>query len=66
MPMARVIAFVVKEVKEAHPAIIFFAIGFNLIELTTQLIFNRYEIRFAYYTLAILAALVGETAVPGG
>jgi hypothetical protein len=53
--MPRVITFVVKEVKAALPAIIFFAIGFNLIELTTQLILNQYLIRFADYTLATLA-----------
>jgi hypothetical protein len=61
--MSRVIAFVVKEVKDALPAIIFFAIGFNLIELTTQLILNQYLIRFADYTLATLAALLVGKAV---
>jgi hypothetical protein len=61
--MPRVIAFVVKEVKEALPAIIFFAIGFNLIELTTQLLLDRYLIQFADYTLATLAALLVGKAV---
>jgi hypothetical protein len=63
MPMSRVIAFVIKEVKDALPAVIFFAIGFNLIELTTQLILDRYLIQFANYTLATLAALLVGKAV---
>jgi hypothetical protein len=61
--MPRVIGFVVREVREALPAIIFFAIGFNLIELNTQLILNQYLIRFGDYTLATLAALLVGKAV---
>jgi hypothetical protein len=59
----RVIAFVVKEVREALPAMIFFAVGFNLIELTTQLILDRYLIHFADYTLATVGALFVGKAV---
>jgi hypothetical protein len=63
MPKTRIIAFVVKEVKEALPAIIFFAIGFNLIELTTQLVLDAYEVQFANFTVATLAALLVGKAV---
>jgi len=63
MPMSRVIAFVVKEIKEALPAMVFFAIGFCLIELTTQLLLDAYLVQFANYTVAILAALFIGKAV---
>jgi hypothetical protein len=63
LPIPRFLRFVIKEVREALPAIIFFAIGFNLIELTTQLILNQYSIRFADYSLATLAALLVGKAV---
>jgi len=33
-------AFVIKEIREALPAIAFFAAGFNLVVLTTQLILD--------------------------
>lgn len=57
------IAFVVKEIKEALPAMIFFAIGFNLIELTTQLILDNYHVQFADYTVATVGALLVGKAV---
>jgi hypothetical protein len=37
MPKSRVLAFLVKELKELLPPTVFFAISFNLILLTTQL-----------------------------
>jgi hypothetical protein len=63
MPSSRLIAFVVREIKEALPAIIFFAIGFNLIELTTQLLLDIYSVQFADFTVATLAALLVGKAV---
>ena len=63
MPKSHLIAFIVKEVKEALPAIVFFAIGFNLIELTTQLLLDTYSVQFANFTLATLAALFVGKAV---
>jgi hypothetical protein len=67
MSGSRLIAFVVREVKEALPAIIFFAVGFNLIELTTQLILDTYLVQFANYTVAVLAALlVGKAVLVAG
>jgi hypothetical protein len=50
--------FVVKEFKEMLPPTIFFAAGFNLILLTTQLILDDYGAQFASFMLAIGAALV--------
>jgi hypothetical protein len=54
MHTPRVISFVANEIKEALPAVIVGAIGFNLIERTTQLLLNQYLIRFTNYTLAAL------------
>jgi hypothetical protein len=61
--MPRLLAFAIKEAKEALPPIVFFAIGFNLIELTTQLILDDYLVRFANFMVATGAALVVGKAV---
>src|SRR5271165_5137790 len=60
VPMSRLpaLAFVVKEFKEMLPPTIFFAVGFNLILLTTQLILDDYGAQFASFMLATAAALV--------
>jgi hypothetical protein len=63
MHLPRLIAFVIKELREALPAIVFFAIGFNLIGLTTQLLLDTYNVQFADYTAATLAALLVGKAV---
>jgi hypothetical protein len=67
-PMRRILespvpAFIIKEIKEALPAMIFFAIGFNLIVLTTQLILDDYGAQLAGFTVATAAALVVGKAV---
>ena len=56
-------AFLIKEFLEALPAIVFFAVGFNLIVLTTQLILDDYEVQFAGFMVATMAALVVGKAV---
>src|SRR5215469_14616549 len=63
MAQSRAVAFVVKEFEEMVPPIIFFAIGFNLIELTTQLVLDNYFVRFANYLVATMAALIIGKAV---
>ena len=63
MPRSRAMAFVLQEIKEALPPIVFFAVGFNLIELTTQLVLDDYLVRFANYLVATMAALVVGKAV---
>ena len=45
-------AFVIEEFMEALPAIVFFAIGFNLVVLTTQLILDDYAAQFAGFMVA--------------
>lgn len=60
---SRTLGFVVKEAAEALPAVVFFAVGFNLIELTTQLILTDYQVEFANYMLATMAALLIGKAV---
>ena len=52
------IAFVVKEFKEMVPPTIFFAVGFNLILLTTNLILNDYRVQFSSFLLATTGALI--------
>src|SRR5208282_6390354 len=56
-------AFIIKEIREALPAIVFFAIGFNLIVLTTQLILDDYGAQLAGFMVATMAALVVGKAV---
>jgi hypothetical protein len=63
MPVPRVVAFVVKEFREALPPIVFFFVGFNLIELTTQLILSDYMARLANYMIATTVALIVGKAV---
>ncbi|NVN12230.1 hypothetical protein HUK84_14055 [Nguyenibacter vanlangensis] len=63
MPKSSIVSFLVKEVKEALPPMIFFAIGFNLIVLTTNLILRHYRLQFANHLLATTAALIVGKAV---
>jgi len=58
MPQSSALAFVVKEFKEMLPPTIFFAVGFNLILLTTNLILSDYEVQFASFLLATTGALI--------
>jgi hypothetical protein len=58
-----VLAFVVKEFKEIVPPTIFFAAGFNLILLTTNLILEDYEVQFSSFLLATTGALIVGKAV---
>jgi hypothetical protein len=61
--MSGLLRFAIKEAKEIWPPILFFAIGFNPIELTTQLILDDYLVRFANFMVATGAALVVGKAV---
>ncbi len=63
MARSRVLAFLVKELREVLPPTLFFAVGFVLIELTTQLILDEYLVRFANFMVAIGAALLVGKAV---
>lgn len=63
MSRSRIVAFVIREFKEIIPPTVFFAISFNLIWLTTQLILDDYQARFANFMLATTAALVVGKAV---
>jgi hypothetical protein len=56
-------AFIIREITAALPAIVFFAVGFNLIVLTTQLILDDYEAQFAGFMVATAAALLVGKAV---
>jgi hypothetical protein len=63
MAGSRVLTFVIKEFREVLPPVAFFAIGFNLIELTTQLILSEYMARLANFMIATTTALVVGKAV---
>jgi hypothetical protein len=63
MPIARAVEFAVREFREALPPVVFFFLGFNLIELTTQLILADYMARLANYMIATTMALIVGKAV---
>ena len=54
-------AFLIKELKEVLPPTVFFAVGFNLIVLTTDLILADYFASLASFLVATMAALVWES-----
>jgi hypothetical protein len=63
MASSRIATFLIKELKEVLPPTLFFAVGFCLIELTTQLILDDYLVRFANYMVAVGVALFVGKAV---
>src|SRR5271166_3694393 len=63
MAGSRVLAFVVKEFREVLPPVTFFLVGFNLVELTTQLVLADYAARLANFMVATTTALVVGKAV---
>jgi len=58
MPKSGLPAFLIKELKEVVPPTVFFAVGFNLIVLTTNLILADYLASFAGFLVATVTALV--------
>ena len=58
MPTSRLLAFLIKELREVALVTVFFAVGFNLILLTTQLILSDYRVQFGNYMVATLLALI--------
>jgi hypothetical protein len=63
MPKSHLLAFVIKELREVVPPTVFFAVGFNLIVLTTDLILADYLVSFASFMVATITALVVGKAV---
>jgi hypothetical protein len=63
MPKSRLLALVIKELREIVAPTVFFAVGFNLIVLTTHLILAGYLVRFGSFMVATLAALLVGKAV---
>ncbi|HYZ72520.1 MAG TPA: hypothetical protein VE641_05535 [Chthoniobacterales bacterium] len=62
-PKSNLLAFVGKQFLEVVPPTLFFAVGFNVIVLTTQLILADYLIHFANFMLVTFSALVVGKAV---
>jgi hypothetical protein len=58
MPKSRLLAFLIKELREVLPPTVFFAIAFNLIVLTTDLILADYLVSFGSFMVATMTALV--------
>jgi len=63
MPKPRLLAFVIKELREVLPPTVFFAVSFNLIVLTTDLILADYRRSVGNFMVATMAALVVGKAV---
>jgi len=63
MPKSRPVAFILKELREVVPPTLFFAVGFNLIVFTTDLILADYLLKFGSFIVATMAALVVGKAV---
>jgi hypothetical protein len=63
MPKSRLLAFLIKELREVVAPTVFFAISFNLIWLTTQLILADYLIGFASFMVATVSALIVAKSV---
>ena len=63
MPKSRLLAFVIKELQEVWPPILFFAVSFNLIILTTDLVLADYRRSVGNFMVATVAALVVGKAV---
>lgn len=55
--------FVVREVREMMPSVIFFFVGFNMVLLTKQLFLNAYLITLADLMLAAVSALIAGKVV---
>jgi hypothetical protein len=58
MPKSRLLKFVIKELREMLPPTVFFAVGFNLIVLTTDLILADYFVAVGNFMVATVTALV--------
>jgi hypothetical protein len=58
MSKSRLLAFVIKEVREVVPPTVFFAVGFNLVVLTTNLLLADYLVSFGNFMVATVTALV--------
>jgi hypothetical protein len=60
---SRILAFIGKQFLEILPPTLFFAVGFNVIVFTTQLILADYLVHFANFLLVTFSALVVGKAV---
>src|ERR1700675_3142752 len=63
IPKSRLLAFAIKELREVVPPTVFFAVGFNLVVLTTNLILADYLVSFGSFMVATVTALVVGKAV---
>jgi len=58
MSKSRLLAFLIKEFRELVPPTVFFAVGFNLIALTTNLILADYLLSLGSFMVATVTAVV--------
>lgn len=63
MSLSRVGTFIAHEFRAALPAMLFFFVGFNLVELTVQLVMSEYLARLANFMVATMMALIVGKAV---
>jgi hypothetical protein len=59
----KILAFIAEEFMHALPAIVFFAIGFNLIVFSMNLILRQSFLQFESFMVATTAALIVGKAV---
>src|SRR5580700_11897001 len=62
-PRSPILTFIVKQIRHVLPPTLFFAVGFIVIVLTTQLILADYLIHFTNFIVVTLSALVVGKAV---
>jgi hypothetical protein len=63
MTVSRVLRFIIHEFKEMLPPTLFFAVGFYLVMLTTQLVLDDYRLHFFNFMVATTGALLVGKAV---
>ncbi len=63
MARPRLLAFFIHEFRAMIPPTLFFAVGFNLIMFTTQLVLDDYRLRFFNFMVATTGALLVGKAV---
>src|SRR5258708_27864069 len=62
-PRSPILTFIVKQIRHVLPPTLFFAVGFNLLVLYSQLILADYLIHFTNFIVVTLSALVVGKAV---
>jgi len=60
----RILAFVVEDFMHTPPAMVFFAVAFNFIVFSMNLLLSQYFLQFGRFTVATMAVSVVGKAMP--